>query len=299
MATLTLVAPAKVNLLLRITGRRADGYHLLDMVNVPLALADELRISSCVLRPASCVETRHFASNGITLMCDHPDVPLDSTNLCYRAAMAMREAAGRTDPIAIHLTKRIPIGGGLGGGSSDAAAVLRALNIVWGLGWSTAQLAEVGVRLGADAPFFCYGLPARVAGIGERVEIYEGFPRLWILLVNPCVNVSTKWAYAQYDLNLTVSHPHVSSLPRFIERFEDVTALLANDLEMITAAHYPVIREMRNTLNAVGAAATQMSGSGATVFGLFVTREARDRAEKRVRRTDWLVIPTESAHGGA
>lgn len=299
MATMTLAAPAKVNLLLRITGRRADGYHLLDMVNVPLALADELRISSCVPRPASCVETRHFASNGITLMCDHPDVPLNATNLCYRAAVAIREAAGRTDPIAIHLTKRVPIGGGLGGGSSDAAAVLRALNTVWGLGWSTQRLAEVGVRLGADVPFFCYEGPARVGGIGEHVEICEGFPRLWVLLVNPRVNISTQWAYAQYDLNLTVPHPHVSSLPRFIERFEDVTAFLANDLETITAAHYPVIREMRQRLDAAGAAATQMSGSGATVFGLFATREARDRAEGMMRRTDWLVIPTESTHGGA
>lgn len=282
MADITIPAPAKINCVLRIVGRRPDGYHLLQMLNVPLTLADTVTVST----------TGH--GGGITLQCDHPDVPSGSTNLCYRAAVAMRETAGRGDPIAIHLIKRIPIGGGLGGGSSDAAAVLQALNQLWGLGWSVGQLAEVGVRCGADVPFFCQGRPAIVEGIGEHVTICEEFPKLWILLVNPNIQISTKWVYQQYDFSLTATTPHGSQLPRFFERFEAVAALVTNDLGPVTTERYPVIREMVDALVTVGASAAAMSGSGATVFGLFATREARDRAAQEIAQPEWVVIPTES-----
>ncbi|MBI2345611.1 MAG: 4-(cytidine 5'-diphospho)-2-C-methyl-D-erythritol kinase [Deltaproteobacteria bacterium] len=297
MTAITVRAPAKINLFLRIVGRRTDGYHLLQMLNVPLQLADTLFIESPAL--ANYGAKSCFARDGISLVCEHPEVPLDETNLCYRAAEAMRAAAARCESVRIAIEKQIPIGGGLGGGSSDVAAVLCGLNHLWQLGWPPTRLAEIGVRIGADVPFFCLGQPAMVEGIGEQVTLCRSFPKTWILLVNPRIQISTPWAYQQYDLGLTASTPHVSSLPRFLERFEDVAALVGNDLESVVANRYPVVREMIGALRQSGAAAAGMTGSGSTVFGLFATRERRDSAVRAYAGSGWLVIPTESVDSGA
>lgn len=281
MTSLQLQAPAKVNLSLHVIGRRPDGYHLLRMVNVPLTLHDRITVT-----------TSPSATSEIQLTCDRDDLGPTDENLCVRAARVMQLAAKRTDAIQIDLQKVIPVGAGLGGGSSNAAAVLKGLNRLWGLDWSPQQLAQLGEPLGADIPFFCYEGPARVGGIGERVEQYQSFPDLYFLLVNPRVKVDTALIFKAYALELT-SHNVDGSTPPFLQRFEDVTGILRNDLEAITMARVPEIRSVKRQLSDAGADGVLMSGSGATVFGVFRDAGARDWAYDVLDGTPWWRCKTE------
>lgn len=278
-----IFSPAKINCHLRVTGRRADGYHLLRMVMVPLDFGDDLDIVLDATAPPDGWQT--WTRDDITVQSAPSAVALDQTHLCYRAALAMCEAVGGEGPVTIRLAKRIPVGGGLGGGSSNAAAVLHGLNRLWHLGWDAAQLARVGVQLGADVPFFCWGKPAVVGGIGEEVMPCGQFPNLPILLVNPVVHIATADIFRRIDFQLTPTRPDASFPPLF-ERFEDVTAILQNDLEMVTVPLYPVIAEIKQRLTVAGGAAL-MSGSGSTVFGVFRTAAARDAAYRSLQGSGW------------
>ena len=171
MRTMQSLAPAKINLYLRIVGRRPDGYHLLDSMMVPISLYDDIHIT--VARGE-----RRGASPGAALVvhCDDPTVPDDETNLAYKAAALVCQEAGLQARIAIHLRKRIPAGAGLGGGSSNAATVLKSLNALLALGWTEAHLCQLGARLGADVPFFIPCRPARIGGIGEIVTTVPPLP---------------------------------------------------------------------------------------------------------------------------
>lgn len=293
MSALTLHAPAKVNLQLRVLGRRADGYHLLRMIMVPLTVGDTIVVSDEAPSSSAAHWYRH---DGINLCCEHSPIPLDANHLCVRAAAAMREASGRRDAtITMCLTKRIPVAAGLGGGSSDAAAVLRALNTLWNLHWEPQALAEIGLRLGADVPFFCWGGPAVVEGIGERVTPLTKFPVIPMLLINPNVPVATAEVYRRFASAFCLTDPPPdASAPPIFERFEDVTACLANDLEPITTALVPILATLRDRLRKNGAEAVLMSGSGPTMFGLFRTMAARDAALESLRGTGWWVCATET-----
>lgn len=294
MSALTIHAPAKVNFQLRVLGRRADGYHLLRMIMVPLTFGDTIVISDEI--PPSSSAAHWYTHDGINLCCENSPVPLDASHLCVRAAAAMREATGRRDAtITMRLTKRIPVAAGLGGGSSDAAAVLRALNRLWNLQWEPQALAEIGLRLGADVPFFCWGGPALVEGIGERVTPLKKFPVIPMLLINPNVPVATAEVYRRFAGSFCLTdHPPDASAPPNFERFEDVTACLANDLEPITTALVPILVTLRDRLRKNGAEAVLMSGSGPTMFGLFRTVAARDAALEPLRETGWWVCATET-----
>jgi len=187
MDRIAVRAPAKVNLVLHVLGRRPDGYHDLRMVMVPVGLFDEVELSPI----PSGIELSVLGSADRGMQ--------GHDNIAWRAARMMQEEAGRQDGVRIVLKKRIPLAAGLGGGSSDAAAVLRGLSRLWGLDWDAKRLMEIGRRLGADVPFFCQDRPALVEGIGDRVIPYEELPKLLLLLVNPGFSVSTKEIYEGWD----------------------------------------------------------------------------------------------------
>ena len=287
MNEIRITAPAKVNTVLRVIGRRENGYHDLQMVMVPLSLADELAISR--------------AGSGIELTVDGAsDAGMNGPkNLAWRAALLMQEAAGRSDGVRIALAKRVPVAAGMGGGSSDAAAVLRGLNLLWGLHWPLERLAALGSRLGADVPFFCQEGPAFVEGIGDRVLPYETFPKLLFLIVNPGFAVPTPWVYQQWDLQLTGQPPDARVRPLF-QAVSDVVASLQNDLERVTIPAHPEIAAIKDALMEAGASGSLMSGSGPTVFGIFESSPALECAREAIARRNpkWLVVEARGRAAG-
>jgi 4-diphosphocytidyl-2-C-methyl-D-erythritol kinase len=239
--TLVVPAPAKVNLFLHVTGRRDDGYHLLESLFALVDLADTVTLA----RRDDRAIVRARAVPGVA---EHAD-------LAMRAAFALRDATGTSFGASIDVDKRIPIGGGLGGGSSDAASVLLGLNRLWALGLSRAELAAIGVKLGADVPFFVRGENAIVRGIGEVIAPVS-LPRQWLALALPAVPVPTAAIFA--DPELTRSTPSAK-----INVFS--VGYGRNDLEPVAAARYP---DVAAALAALGRAAgnARMSGSGSSVF---------------------------------
>ncbi len=243
---LVVPAPAKVNLFLHVTGRRADGYHSLESLFSLIDLADTLtledRDDGRILRGGNV-----------------PGVP-ESADLTLRAAHALREAAAMRRGATITLTKRIPQGAGLGGGSSDAASVLLALNRLWSLSMSRRDLAAIGVTLGADVPFFLGETPALARGIGERLTPMS-LPTCWLALAMPAVQVATAEIFAAPEL--TRSTPS-AKMDVFSEGYG------RNDLEAVAASRFPRVAEALRALRRASPQA-RMTGSGACVFAVFAT----------------------------
>jgi len=275
---ITIFAPAKVNLILRVLDRRPDGYHNLWSIMQTVGLEDEVSI--------------HVVSHrsDIQLGCDDPSLCTDRTNLVYRAAAAVLEQSGKSVGLEIRLTKRIPMGAGLGGGSSDAAATIIGLNQALQLGWSSARMAEVGQVLGSDVPFFLYAPAAIVAGRGENVRPIQLAGGRWLVLVNPGFPVETKWAYQQ----LSMARKGLEPLSERLRRLEatpqiawsEVLELAGNDFESPVFSAHPALREIKEELLAEGADIALLSGSGATVFGVFRDEAGAQRAAScfRARR---------------
>ena len=267
---ITVHAPAKVNLILRILDRRADGYHNLWSIMQTVALEDALQINL------------KSDSQQIQLQCDSEQLAADRSNLVYRAAAAVLDRAKMTVGLEIRLAKKIPMGAGLGGGSSDAAATILGLNHVLMLGWSTAQMADVGQPLGSDIPFFFYAPCASVSGRGETVRAVAIDGTRWAVLVNPGFGVETKWAYQQLATMRGSVRP-LSPRHAGLERQRDVTwaqiiAAAENDFELPVFAQHGLLREIKETLLASGAEVALLSGSGVTVFGLFHDEATARRA---------------------
>ena len=252
-----LFAPAKVNLYLRITGRRHDGYHLLDSLMVPISLGDEVEISRVDGAPGS-----------LALAADDPDLPLGEDNTVRQAVRAFRERTGRLEPVAVNIRKRIPIGAGLGGGSTDAAAALRGMNDLLGAGLSVEDLLALGLSVGADVPFFIRGESARARGIGEELSAVGPLPRLWMVVLFPNLAVSTAWVYRNFRSKLTKPSNN-NNLVRKLDTPHEVVEVLVNDLETVTMGRYPRIARLKDRLNESGAIGSLMSGSGSAVFGVF------------------------------
>jgi 4-diphosphocytidyl-2-C-methyl-D-erythritol kinase len=266
-------APAKINLWLRVLGELPDGYHLVDTLIVPVTLYDEIRIA-------------RRTSPGLEVVCDDPRVPSGPANLAYRAAAKLLRRAGRREPIRIRIRKRIPVGAGLGGGSSDAAAALLGLNRILGLNLPRRELAKIGAEIGADVPFFVYGRPARVRGKGERITALRSFPRLWVVIVYPGFAVSTAWAYRRLKLDLTkgAGNTSITVSLRSLRRKSGLGGVLVNDLEAVTVRRYPEIGRYKERLMAAGAQGALMSGSGSSVFGVFASKRAAQRAFQSLRK---------------
>lgn len=269
----TQFAPAKVNLILDVLGRRPDGYHDVAMLMLRLSLGDRVRVG---LVPGKLVE----------VVCPGLELREGERNIAARAADLFLAHTGISSGVNIHIEKSIPAAAGLGGGSSDAAAVLLALNELTGERLTRAELQALGVRLGADVPFFLFGKTAAWAtGIGEILEAWPGLPSCWLTLVNPRFAVSTAWVYQ----SLGLTQPgRVSKIPRFPEGVGGIVPLLRNDLESVTCARYPQVAEIRRRLLRAGALGSLMSGSGPTVFGLFAEQaEAEQAAVELAAGTGW------------
>ncbi len=271
MPAVVLEAPAKLNVHLRVTGRRPDGYHELVSVMIPVSLVDG-------------VEIRPRNEKGIELVCTGRTVPSGEENLVWRAARTFLEAGAVHEGVSIHLHKRIPPAAGLGGGSSDAAATLLALNRIWPGRMGASALFRLAVDLGADVPFFLEGTPALARGIGEVLERLDYWPDLCYVLVNPPVEISTAWVYGQVRIQLTT---HENDYIFGVLRRDgfSVAELLENDLERVTEARYPVVKQIKKALLEAGAAGALMTGSGPTVFGVFQARsEAETAAQNLISR---------------
>ncbi len=278
MTTVMIDAPAKINLRLEVTGRRSDGYHELGMIMQRVSLCDRLRIT---------LDDRP----GVRVICPQLSLAADEENIAARAARRMLELSGREIGVEILLDKHIPVAAGLGGGSSDAAAVLLALDGMLGLDLGESELLREGAGLGADVPFFLFKESAWAVGIGEVLSPFT-LPPAWYLLVNPGLGVSTAWVYG--NLRLT-SLGAAAKMPRFPKTVDEIAALLHNDLERVTIARYPLLAEIKDRLLAAGAAGALMSGSGPTVFGLFACEKKAQEAcdEMRQQNPDWRLFVVE------
>ena len=256
-------APAKLNLFLHVVGRRGDGYHLLQSVFTLVDLQDRLRFA---LR----------GDGAVRRVNDVPGVPAEE-DLVVRAAALLKEATGTPLGVDIEVEKNIPIGGGLGGGSSDAATVLVALNRLWKTGFEAEALAEIGAGLGADVPFFIFGRSAWAEGIGDRLTPVEIAPR-WYVILAPPVQVPTPVAYGAPELTRNTE-------PLKIEDFSarPSGAKFHNDLEPVVTARFPEVREHLAWLRKHGDA--RMTGSGACVFAAFDDRESAQRVIDALPRT--------------
>lgn len=284
---ITVFAPAKINVILRILGRRPDGFHNLWSIMQTVALEDEVQIRLRADR------------QDIQLRCDATRLAADRSNLVYRAATEVLARAQQSIGLDIELRKRIPMGAGLGGGSSDAAATIIGLNHLLQLQWSPAQMADAGQLLGSDVPFFLFAPSAFVAGRGEIVRpvVVEG--ARWVVLVNPGFGVNTKWAYQELAATRAAVTP-LSPVQRELDgqsrvSWAQLIATAENDFEVPVFAAHGKLREIKRSLQVQGAEIALLSGSGATVFGVFAD-EARARlAQAQFVSEDLIsvfVVPT-------
>lgn len=279
-AVVEIFAPAKINYFLHILGKRPDGYHELDSLMIKLELADRLVLRR---RPATG-SGGAGGTAGIVMRCSGGEVPSGPDNLAHRAAVAFFAHCGLAPEVEITLDKRIPVAAGLGGGSSDAAAVLLGLNRLYRVGLAERELLELAAPLGADVPFFIQPAPtARARGIGQQLTpavVPAGVD--WMVLVNPGFGVSTKWVYDNFRLTKQ-NDPYT-----FTGSSAEAEAAVPgphNDLESVTMAGYPELAAIREQLLAGGAKSALMSGSGPTMFALFAgEREAGQCAAAMARQ---------------
>lgn len=254
----SFLAPAKLNISLKVFGKRPDGYHHIRSIMVPVSLYDEVTVEE--------------SDVGIRVTADAPDVPNDVANTCHRAAALFMAWAGEPKGVRIRIRKRIPAEAGLGGGSSDAAATLKGLIALTGRVPPRETLREMAVRIGADVPFFTLGAPAMAEGIGERLTPVEWGVPFHALIVKPPFGLSTREGYARL-------HRGAGGLPADVEipafrGWEDLVPAVSNDFEAAWEGARPEIGAIKKELLAAGARAAGLSGSGSAVFGLFGSAEA-------------------------
>ena len=271
-------APAKINLYLEIINKRADGYHNIESVMHTVSLFDILEFTK-------------IKDNKIELVCDNADLFDTKKNLVYKAAEKVKEKYKINHGVKIKLTKNIPMGAGLGGGSSDAAATILALNKIWNINDDIKNLELLGATLGADVPFFMTGGTAKISGIGDIVEkINTNFSGTFVL-VKPNFGVSTPYAYSKVKFPLTNTHK-ISKITTILEKeafdFESAKDLFFNRFEDFIFDEYQEIKQIREVLEDLGCASL-MSGSGATVFGLVHDRESIDFILNELKKCGWNV----------
>jgi 4-diphosphocytidyl-2-C-methyl-D-erythritol kinase len=272
--TKTVFAPAKVNLCLHVLGRRPDGYHDLAMIMQRVDLFDQ-------------IDLKLVQGTDVTVSCPGLVLAEGEQNIVEKAVRLLLRYVNLEQGVSVAVNKSIPSAAGLGGGSSDAASVLEALDEMLELKLSTTELMGLGSCLGADVPFFLYKKTAWATGIGDRFEPWPAMPPVALILVNPGVEVSTAGVFK--TLGLTCPRP-IARIPRFPVGTSDLACLLRNDLEVVTCQHHPVITAIKERLVSAGAAGALMSGSGPTVFGLFDDlSQAENVARNLSVETDWWV----------
>lgn len=290
MQNLRIIAPAKINLYLEIIGDRADGFHELAMVMQSIALADEILMG-------------RSGNEKINVQCDRADVPNDKTNLAYRAAALMAnkfpDQYGKHGGVEISIKKNIPVAAGLAGGSTDAAAVLVGIDLLWELGLTQGEIAEISSELGSDIPFCVEGGTAIATGRGEKISQLPGLEDIYIVLgKHRSLAVSTPWAYKSYramygesyikdrdSLEKRATAVHSSAMVKAIlhKNATEISQKLHNDLEKIVLPEYPAVAELRQAFNNAGAIGTMMSGSGPSVFGICTSLDHAQQVKQQVR----------------
>jgi 4-diphosphocytidyl-2-C-methyl-D-erythritol kinase len=271
---LKLLAPAKVNLTLEILGKRADGYHEIRTLMQPISLFDTLWIE-----PGQRESVLHCP--------DHPELE-NNNNLILAAVRLLEEELAVPLKLSIRLKKRIPIGGGLGGGSSDAAALLSGVNDLLGNPLPPDRLTALASRLGSDVPFFLNRGAALAAGRGEKIEPRPALPPWWIILIYPGFPVSTAWAYEQVKLPLTEYGKSYNFIGlKYNGAPVEGLDHLVNDLEPFVLPAFPILNTLKTALRASGCQQTLMSGSGSTVFGIWEDRAEAARAFRHLKKERW------------
>lgn len=284
METLKLNAYAKINLGLDVIGRLPNGYHEVKMIMQSVGICDEL--------------TFEKQPSGITVTTDSGELPTDENNLIYRAAKLLLDTCAVKEGVRIHLTKRIPIAAGMAGGSTDAAATLKAVNQLFRFGKTKEELMELGVKIGADVPYCILGGTALAEGIGERLTPLPPMPDCHLLVAKPDINVSTKYVYTTLDAAPILFHPDIDGMTAaiFAGDLTGITARLGNVLETVTVPAHPIISKIKEKFLELGSDGVLMSGSGPTVFGIFSDKTAAEKAYASMKQSSlagqvFLTIP--------
>jgi 4-diphosphocytidyl-2-C-methyl-D-erythritol kinase len=278
---LTLPSYAKINWTLEILGKRPDGYHEVRTLLQTVSVADEM--------------TFELTDRGIAVHCDHPDAPSDETNLAYRAAKLFGDFTGSSRGVRINIDKRLPVAAGLGGGSSNGAVTLLALQKLWDVRVAPRDLFNLAAKLGADAPFFLIGGTCLGVGRGDEVYPLADINEEFLLLVNAGIAVPTREAYASLPPELTKPEAVIKMPLSFEAAYAAITrpgdpVPLVNDLEEPVFARRPSLAEIRRRLKRAGARGVLMSGSGSTIFAVFDSDEARSGAEQSLSATGWRLL---------
>lgn len=256
-------SPAKLNLNLEVLGKRPDGYHNIKSLMIPLDYGDDVWVEI------------DRSSEGIECLCSHPDVPAGEGNLAWKAAKLFLDTAREKGHVKITIEKRIPIAGGLAGGSSNAASVLKALNKAYGALFDSDELRDIGLKIGSDIPFLLFGKPAVVEGRGERLTPWPVEDKWLYLVLNPGYGVSTAWAYS--SLRLTTLEDDIN-----IKHSQIGDVILVNHFEGPVFGRYPQLRRIKEELLTLGAVGALMSGSGPSIFGLFENYRQLEKAARRL-----------------
>ncbi len=259
-------AYAKINLGLDVIGRLENGYHEVRMIMQTVEIYDVLTLQK---QPA-----------GIVVTTDSGELPTDENNLIYKSAKLMIEKYGISEGVRIHLEKNIPIAAGMAGGSTDAAGTFMGMNELFALGASPEELRELGLKVGADVPYCIMGGTALAEGIGEKLTELPAPPECFLLVAKPDINVSTKYVYEHLDAEGVTKHPDIDGMIEALTQgsLEGIVNRLGNVLENVTVRKYPIIEEIKKCMLDEGAQGSLMSGSGPTVFGIFLQEEKAQKA---------------------
>lgn len=265
-------AYAKINLGLDVVKRLENGYHEVKMVMQTIGIYDEILLEK--------------TDSGIIVTTDSRELPKAGDNLVLKAAKLMAEHYQISGGMRIHLKKRIPVAAGMAGGSTDAAATMKGINRLFDLGCTLQELMELGVKLGADVPYCILGGTALAEGIGERLTALPPAPDCYVLVAKPDISVSTKYVYEHLDAAGIPENPDIDGMVRAIEEgsLQGVLDRMENVLESVTARDYPVINAIKSRMKELGAVNSLMSGSGPTVFGIFIEEETVREAGRQIMR---------------
>ncbi|GJL78683.1 MAG: 4-diphosphocytidyl-2-C-methyl-D-erythritol kinase [Nitrospinaceae bacterium] len=280
---LSFKTPAKINLALRILGRREDGYHDLITLLQMVTLFDSISLETI--------------PSGVELQCDAPEIPKDHTNLVLQAAHLLQEAyPGEKRGVRIGLQKNIPSGAGLGGGSGNAAGALMGLNVFWDMKLSREDLVPLAQKLGSDVPFFLTAPCALGKGRGDEMAPVQTTAKFYVLLIYPGVSIATSWVYQNLKLKLTKRKNNISILQKFLleSQVACLGECLENDLEPVVFKRYPAIQAIREELSGLGADGCLLSGSGSTVFAIFDNPDRAKSAYAKFNKGNGGVFLTET-----
>lgn len=249
-------APAKINLTLDVLGKREDSYHEVEMIMTTIDLSDR-------------IELYPLKQDRVKISLESRYVPDDERNLAYKAASMLKRKYHITEGVHIKIEKNIPVSAGLGGGSSDAAAVLRGLNKLWALNIPIGELASLGASIGSDVPFCVHNTTAIAKGRGERVETLTKPPSSWVILAKPDIGVSSRAIFQRLDTKM-ITHPRTHKMAKALreDNFEAMCENLGNVLESVTLRVHPEVQRIKDMMGQFGANGILMSGSGPTIYGL-------------------------------